>query len=88
MVGVNISIVVLFTFAVELYTCVIHGVRYGNEVVLFIRDASIFTLNNIKSALQKTRHAAFNEGFEAGVKYAEGFTVERYPKVDFLTDLK
>ena len=27
-------------------------------------------------------------GRTAGVKYAEGFTVERYPKVDFLTDLK
>lgn len=27
-------------------------------------------------------------GRPAGVKYAEGFTVERYPKVDFLTDLK
>ena len=27
-------------------------------------------------------------GRTAGVKYAEGFTVERYPKVDLLTDLK
>ena len=27
-------------------------------------------------------------GRKAGVKYAEGFTVERYPKVDLLTDLK
>lgn len=27
-------------------------------------------------------------GRTAGVKYAEGFTVERYPKVNFLTDLK
>ncbi len=27
-------------------------------------------------------------GRTTGVKYAEGFTVERYPKVDFLTDLK
>lgn len=27
-------------------------------------------------------------GRAAGVKYAEGYTVERYPKVDLLTDLK